>query len=189
MEAMGLTRPSPVTFAAAAEHIDTESHDCTTPQGPGRVYVSPELDGWTLVIGRWCDPCDPDRSDSVLRLCTQLSQRYGKAHAFYYGERGDGSAWLITLQGTVLRRYCETGNGEDELLTLGDPLPYEQDRRRQLGLPPVWDAATEDEEAEDAWKWATFDMAPEIAAALGTSPHTLGTQTTVRGTGMLARTP
>ncbi|WP_369274234.1 hypothetical protein AB5J55_33755 [Streptomyces sp. R11] len=52
MEVMGLTRPSPISFAAAAEFIDTDAHGGRTPEGLSRVYVSPELDGWTLVIGR-----------------------------------------------------------------------------------------------------------------------------------------
>ncbi|WP_369274233.1 hypothetical protein AB5J55_33750 [Streptomyces sp. R11] len=44
-------------------------------------------------------------------MCTELSNHFGQAHAYYYGEQGDGSAWLVTDQGAVLRRYCETGDG------------------------------------------------------------------------------
>ncbi|MEV7860784.1 hypothetical protein AB0O86_18610 [Streptomyces hirsutus] len=187
MDVLGLTDSAPVSFSSAQEIIDADSHNAA--EGLARVYVSPELDGWTLIIGRWCDPCDRGRSDSVLRMCEKLSARYGQAQAYYYGAQGTGSAWMIAECGTVTRRYCETDEGEDHYLTLGEPLPYERRRREELGLSPSWDAATESQEDEDEWAWATNDMAPEIAAALGISPLTLTAETPVSGTGVLARTP
>jgi hypothetical protein len=153
------------------------------------VYVSPEVDGWTLVIGWWCDPCDDKRGDDVLRSCTELSARYGRAQAYYYGAQGDGSAWLVTERGAVLRRYCATGEAEDASFTLGEPLPLERARREQLGLSPIWDERARDDEAEADWKSTAFYLAPEIAAASGISPLMLTAQTRVRGTGVLALTP
>ncbi|MGI5133326.1 hypothetical protein [Streptomyces sp. CA-106110] len=191
MTMLGLTRPTAVTFAEAETIIDEDGHGEAdgNPDGLARVYVSPEVDGWTLVIGWWCDPCDGERSDEVLRLCTELSARYGRAQAYYYGAQGDGSAWLIAEGGAVLRRYCATGEAEDTLFTLGEPLPLERARREQLGLSPAWDEAPGDDEAASQWKSAAFHLAPEIAAALGASPLTLTAQTRVRGTGVLALTP
>ncbi len=184
---MGLTDAVPVSFSGAEEAVDEDSHNGAG--GLGRVYVSPELDGWTLVIGRWCDPCSRERSDAVLRMCEELSAHYGKAQAYYYGAQGDGSAWLVAERGAVVRRYCETGAGEDHYLTLGEPLPYERSRREALGLATNWDAATETEEDEEAWALETMDMAPEIAADLGTSSRDLTARTPLSGTGVLARTP
>lgn len=191
MEMMGLVQPRPVTFAEAEEIIDDDGHGESegNPDGMARVYVSPELDGWTLVIGPWCDPCDVERSEDVLHLCRDLSARYGQAQAYYFGAQGDGSAWLVAQDGVVLRRYCETGEGEDAYLTLGEPLPVERAHRERLGLPTVWDEATESDEDEDEWKWAAFDLAPEIAAALGVSPLQLTAETRVEGTGVIALTP
>ncbi|MFF9767453.1 hypothetical protein ACF1GT_12690 [Streptomyces sp. NPDC014636] len=191
MEMMGLLQLRHVTFAEAEEIIDVDGHGESegNPDGRARVYVSPELDGWTLVIGPWCDPCDAERSDDVLRLCRDLSVRYGQAQAYYYGSQGDGSAWLVAQDGVVLRRYCETGEDEDAYLTLGEPLPLERVRREQLGLPAIWDEATEPDEAEDEWELAAFDLAPEIAAALGVSPFKLTADTRVQGAGIIALTP
>lgn len=191
MTTLGLTRPTPVTFAEAEAIIDEDGHGEAdgNPDGLARVYVSPEVDGWTLVIGWWCDPCDGERGDEVLRLCTELSGRYGQAQAYYYGAQGDGSAWLIAERGAVLRRYCATGEAEDDLFTLGEPLPLERARREELGLSPAWDEAARGDEAEDEWKSAAFHLAPEIATALGTSPLTLTAETRVRGTGVVALTP
>ncbi|RSN38802.1 hypothetical protein DMH12_37270 [Streptomyces sp. WAC 04229] len=187
MSLLGLTDPVPVSFGDAEEAVDEDSHSGT--ERTGRVYVSPALNGWTLVIGRWCDPCDTERSDDVLRLCEALSARYGRAQAYYYGAQGDGSAWLIAEHGAVVRRYCETGDGEDHYLTLGEPLPYERSCREALGLATTWDAATESEEDEDEWAMETMHMAPEIAADLGISPLSLTADIPFSGTGLLARTP
>ncbi|MFE7263668.1 hypothetical protein ACFU9B_16680 [Streptomyces sp. NPDC057592] len=122
-------------------------------------------------------------------MCTRLSARYGKAQAYCYGAQGDGSAWLVAERGTVLRRYCETGEGEDELLTPGEPLPFERARRPELGLNPEWDWAQESDEDEEDWRTTEFDLAPEPARALGVSPLDIGPDTRARGTGVVAPTP
>ncbi|MFF7127232.1 hypothetical protein [Streptomyces sp. NPDC008240] len=137
--------------------------------------------------GRWCDPIDDERADEVLRACERLSARYGRAQAYYYGA-GDGSAWVVAEDGAIIRRYSETGDGDDHLLTVGDPLPYERDRRVQLGLASDWDAAHASEDEEDEWNWAVFDMAPALAQAIGLSPQTIGSDTPMRGTGVRAGT-
>ncbi|MEV7795317.1 hypothetical protein AB0O68_25480 [Streptomyces sp. NPDC087512] len=187
MALLGLTDAVPVSFSQAQEAVDEDSHSGT--ERLSRVYVSPVLNGWTLVIGRWCDPRDPERSDDVLRLCEALSARYGQAQAYYYGAQGTGSAWLIAEQGAVARRYCETDEGEDHYLTLGEPLPFERSRREALGLPTTWDAATETEEDEEEWALETAHMAPKIAAQLSISPFALTARTPTSGTGVLARAP
>ncbi|WP_234436822.1 HEAT repeat domain-containing protein [Streptomyces maremycinicus] len=93
MRTLGLVDPRPVTFALGNDIVDSDSHGFG-PEDPydgyERVFVTPELDGWTLVLGAWCDPCGEERRDDVLRLCTELSARYGRAHAYYYGGQGDG---------------------------------------------------------------------------------------------------
>ncbi|WP_329088145.1 hypothetical protein [Streptosporangium sp. NBC_01469] len=190
MEVLGLSSPRPITFTEAQEVIDADAHgDPDDRHHLSRVFVTPEVDSWTLVIGAWCDPCDSERHEDVLRLCKALSARYGGAQAYYYGEQGDGSAWLVAEHGSVVRRYAATGELDDELLTLGDPLPQEQARRLELGLPADGDLQTASSEQIEEWTWAAFHLAPEIAAAYGVSPFTLTRETKVRGTGVLALTP
>lgn len=191
MELLGLVRPRPVTFALATDVVNADGHEGwesgTSPFS--RVFVTPELDGWTFVVGPWCDPADIERGEEVLRACEALSARYGRAQAYCYGAQNDGSAWLVAEGGTVLRRYCESGEAEDELLTLGEPLPYEHARRAELGLPP-WDTAGADEDdEEEEWTMAAFALAPDLAAHLGVNPLAIGPDTPVRGTGVLALTP
>ncbi|MFE2664285.1 HEAT repeat domain-containing protein [Streptomyces mirabilis] len=192
VQMLGLVDPRPVTFALGNDIVDADGHGCGQDEphdGYERVFVTPELDGWTLVLGAWCDPCGKERSEDVLRLCTELSARYGRAHAYYYGGQGDGSAWLVAEQGTVIRRYCETGEGEDELLTLGEPLPYERARRVELGLRPDWDPAEESQDDEEEWRWTAHDLARDIARFFGVSPLDISADTPSRGTGVVALTP
>ncbi|WP_231978151.1 hypothetical protein [Streptomyces sp. TLI_053] len=180
-----------MTFAEAEAAIDEDGHGGAedNPDGLARVYVSPGIEGWTLVIGPWCDPCNSDRSDEVLRLCVDLSSRYGAAQAYYFGTQNDGSAWLIAEHGVVVRRYCETGSVDDGLLTLGEPLVQERAERERMGLPPVRDESARNDDAEEEWKWRAFDMAEEIASALGVNPLTLDGSMRVHGVGVLAQTP
>ncbi|MEW1859558.1 hypothetical protein AB0399_04125 [Streptomyces sp. NPDC088194] len=192
MAALGLTDPRPATFKLAHEVIDSDGH-CHDDSAYSRVFVTPELDGWTLVLGAWCSPCHEERSADVLRLCTELSARYGQAQAYYWGGQGDGSAWLVAERGAVVRRYCESGEADDELLTLGEPLAFEREHRTKVGLRPEWDPAQESEEDEDTWTHEAYEMAPDIARALGVSPLALepaiGPDTPSRGTGVIALTP
>ncbi|WP_323376777.1 HEAT repeat domain-containing protein [Streptomyces smaragdinus] len=187
LDLLGLTQPRPVTFVLANDVLDADSHH-GRPECFARVFVSPELDGWTFVAGRWFDPIADERADEVLLACERLSARYGRAQAYYYGAQGDGSAWVVAENGVIIRRYSETGDGDDCLLTIGSPLQYERDRRVELGLAPDWDAAQVSENEEDEWKWAAFDMAPDLARAIGFSPLTIGSDTSMRGTGVLALT-
>lgn len=189
MRTLGLSNPRPVTFALGNDIVDGDGCDTDEHTGYERVFVTPELAGWTLVLGAWCDPHGQERREDVLRLCTELSGRYGRAQAYYYGGQGDSSAWLVAEHGTVIRRYGEPGEAEDELLTIGEPLPYERTRRTELGLHPDWDAAQESEDDEDEWRWTAHDLAPDIARSLGAAiPLDLAADTPSRGTGVIALT-
>jgi hypothetical protein len=186
MQILDLSRAEPATFAQAQEAIDDDVHD---GHGRPRVFVTPEVDGWTLVFGAWCDPYDDRRREDVLRLCRELSARYGRAQAYYFGAQGDGSTWLVTENGTVLRRYSAVA-GDDELLTLGDPLPQERAAWRELlNHPAGWDLAGASDEEVEEWRSEAFYLAPEIAAAHGVSPLALSADTQVRGVGVLALAP
>ncbi|MFD0527150.1 hypothetical protein ACFQ1I_07580 [Kitasatospora arboriphila] len=113
MQVLGLTGPRPVTFELGTAIVDADAHGCgdDEPGSPvGRVFVTPELDGWTLVAGAWCDPCDPELGEQVRGQVVELSARYGRAQAYYFGAQNDGSAWLVAENGSVVRRYKEAAN-------------------------------------------------------------------------------
>lgn len=123
---LGLTAPRPVTCALACsvmEHFD-EDEDC------GHVYVGPQVNGWTSLVGPWCDAFDGARTAEVRSTVERLSADGGEAHAFYFSAYGDGKAWLVARDGVTVRRY----NSLDLADATGDPLPIEQDWMAAHGM-------------------------------------------------------
>jgi hypothetical protein len=101
----------------------------TTDEGDGGfVFITPEINGWTAVIGPWFDPADYVRHEEVRALVEQLSAAYGRAHAFYSGSQNDGSAWLVAENGRIVRPYSDLSPA----LVVGEPLPIEREHVGRL---------------------------------------------------------
>ncbi len=112
----------PATFALATSVVSDD---------PDRlVFVTPELNGWTVVAGGWCDPSDDDRGEDVRLLVEKVSKQYGEAHAYCISEYSEYSAWLIAKDGRTVRRYSE----ETPALAIGLPLPVERRHLDALGV-------------------------------------------------------
>ncbi|WP_405795722.1 hypothetical protein [Streptomyces sp. NBC_01506] len=182
VEQLGLFEVRPATFALG---LSIGMHDTEDGAEYGRVYVTPEVDGWTLVLGPWCNPGNPERAQDVLRLVTELSRRYGRAQAYYFGEHGGGSSWLVAQGGDVVRRFRSPGTNDDAQFTVGEPLPEERAACVEEGLTPVGDAGADDKE----WMELAGYLGTYLAQRLGVSPTDLGPHTTVRGVGAVALTP
>jgi hypothetical protein len=128
------------------------------------------------IVGPWCDAFGlrRERSRSTIEL---LSLLYGEAHAFYFGARGEGSAWLVARDGATIRRF---GN-LDEHDTFGDPLPVERSWMAAHGLrgrPESYGIGTRDcPEAMDDYPEAN-DIAATISVDVGwnrpVNPRTIG---------------
>ncbi|MFI6083195.1 HEAT repeat domain-containing protein [Streptomyces sp. NPDC051217] len=182
IELLGLFDARPATFALGLSVGMHDSHDGVEH---GRVYVTPEVDGWTLILGPWCDPGDPERAEDVLRVVTELSRRYGRAQAYHSVEEDGGSAWLVVENGNVVRRFRASWEDDDAQFTLGEPLPEERAACVEEGIIPVGDAGADDEE----WTDLAAYLSPRLAEQLGVSPMDLGPHTTVRGVGRVTLTP
>ncbi|MFF9451500.1 HEAT repeat domain-containing protein [Streptomyces flaveolus] len=178
-EPLGLSGERLATFALGHSVVAHDSEDWPDPR---RVYVTPEVDGWTLVVGAWCNPVDPERADGVLDAVTALSRRYGRAQAYHFGEHGGGSGWAVAEDGVVVRRLDASTWGDEPLPELGERLPEED------ALYAEWTEAEDEEDAD--WEDVASYMAPDLALRLGaTSPFALGPRTAVRGDGVVALTP
>ncbi|MFJ3861726.1 HEAT repeat domain-containing protein [Streptomyces sp. NPDC090085] len=191
MEMLGLSQPRPVPFSVGVYAADIDSHgglDTDPLDGYRRVFVTPELAGWTLVVGSWCDPSATERQNEVLETCERLSARFGRAQAYWWSATQDGSAVLIAEDGAVVRRFGYFPGEDVEHLELGEPLAYEQRRRAALGLPSVAADRVDTEEDAEEWMWELLDLAPNLAGALGLNPLAVDASTPTRGTGKLALT-
>ncbi|MEU7304118.1 hypothetical protein [Streptomyces sp. NPDC007206] len=186
VDVLDLFDARPATFALG---LSVGAHDSHDGAEYGRVYVTPEVDGWTLVLGPWCNPVDPERAEDVLRVVTELSRRYGHAQAYHFGEQGGGSGWLVAEHGNVVRRYRASWDGDDARYTLGEPLPEERAVCIEEGVTPVGEDTTGGEEDDEEWADLAPYLATELARRLGVSPFGLGPDTTVRGAGIVALTP
>jgi hypothetical protein len=185
LDLLGLGDPEPATFVLGVAAADSDSHNFQDrPPYPqyARVFVTPELDGWTLVVGRWCSPIDEERSDDVARVCQELSARYGAAQAYFFGAQNDGSAWLVAEHGVITRRGASDTEGAagDPEWEIGELLPFEQQERARL--------IAEGGDVEFEWEFALLEMAPNLAGALSINPLEFGAATSARGRGLLAQT-
>lgn len=187
VDRMRLTNLAPTAWQTAVDDVDRTAHDPVSRFT--RVLVTPALDGWTLVVGPWCGPVYSERRDEVTELCRALSADYTRAHAYFFGAQGDGDAWLITEQGTVVR-YLDSERLD---LAVGVPLAIERRHLDALGVDGTLENPGQDYDETTDLAYEFFQVCPATAVAreLSVDPCGLSPQTAVTGSGivLLARTP
>ncbi|MFC3449060.1 hypothetical protein [Amycolatopsis speibonae] len=161
LDAFGLSDPEPVTMSLGTE-IWNQYDLGSGHQRCARVYVSPVLDGWTLVFGRPSDdrhPADVTEESSwsiepreqyqamlanekVRRgvdrdRCVALSRRFGAAHLYWRSYGDSTTSWCIAEKGGLIRSY-DLSAPEESVGALaaenGYLLPHED-----TPLPDGWD--------------------------------------------------
>ncbi|MBL7256973.1 HEAT repeat domain-containing protein [Paractinoplanes lichenicola] len=171
LEALGLSSPRPATMRLGRAVAGAASHG-SVPEEWRRavVFVSPQLDDWTLVFGHWADD---DREHDAIR---SLSARFGRAQAYWYDDQTGSSGWTIAGGGVVIRHYSDAGDA-----CSGERLPIEREKPTFADL---------EELPADQWPDDDNDVCDglAVAAAMSISPSELGPETLVRGTGVLALT-
>jgi hypothetical protein len=163
MRVLGLTRSMPATYGLGETLVAHLGHG-----GPDRsrtwrhVFISPQLNGWTVVAG---PSCDPDEEPQVEAWVQQLSRQYGDAQAYFYGSQNDGDAWLVGSQGRIVRRF----NSEKPETSTGQPLPIERRTLQRLGVtgPPE---LLDSEDGDDLRDFVSECGAPQVAAELSIDP-------------------
>ena len=102
--------PVPLRLGAAAWYRDPDF----------RLFVSPMVDGWTLVFGDPAPGSPLAARPSWPGYVEALSARFGAARWYY---RFEGfSRWILAERGTVVRDY----NNENPDACVGDPHPAER---------------------------------------------------------------
>ena len=90
--------------------------------GQQRLFVSPPVWGWILVIG----PALPDPADDVdasFRFITDLSRKVGQVQFFHVNSVLDHHAWVRAESGRIVRAYAWAGK---TLWNQGRPTPSER---------------------------------------------------------------
>lgn len=211
LDAFGLVASRPVTMRMGESAWYSDQHISFFDEHPScrRMYVTPGLDGWTLVFGELFTTeeheIDIVPSDDIIRRCADLSTRFGAAH--WYGANCDlyrrsyddsWEAWCIAEAGEAIRYYDadepDKQIGDTHPAEAGYLLPHEP---CDLPAGSFSGIASGDSDAF----WARFEQikrelnipdqatAAMIAARASVDPTALGPQTTVVGRAVIALTP
>ncbi|MFD9353460.1 HEAT repeat domain-containing protein [Streptomyces sp. NPDC060031] len=206
---LGAGEPVTVRTGAAAWNHDHHNWNRRGHDACARVFVSPVLDGYTLVFGdssqdthRIEDAGDDGRDAAMERVvrerCTDLSRRFGAAQ--WYGMScGDGwTAWCIAEKGEVIRFYDAfdaEGSGDDgpgHSAEAGYLLPHEDrfpdDAFDGVNPSDAGAFAARYEHVKRELEIPDTCYAVDIAARLSVDPGSVGAATLVRGHGLLALT-
>lgn len=94
LDAFGLSDAMPVTMRLGEAAWHNDHHNVEAKSGSS-VYVTPVLDGWTLVFGDPSEdaPTDNQESNSRTSFAAALSRRFGAAHWYLMFE--GWTAWCI----------------------------------------------------------------------------------------------
>ncbi|MDI3406170.1 hypothetical protein [Streptomyces cavernicola] len=181
-DALGLHDPRPVTVAAgvaAAMGRTIRAPGSETPErAVGRVFVTPELDGWRLVFGQFDLLVGDDHFDGMIHTVERLSRACGRAQLFFLDDAGGADLWFVAEDGLVIRRYAAESVPEWE----GTPLPWET-----LAVDDP-DFDDEFDELDDVEPDAGTAGARAACGHLSVDPDLVGADTVVRGHGWLAVT-
>jgi hypothetical protein len=198
----------PVTMRLGASAWNFDHHNAISRDEHRRcrrMYVSPELDGWTLVFGNTAQAAHLQSGGAaqmdawmslIFAACRDLSRRFGEAH--WYGMScGDGwTAWCIARDGEIVRYY----DAFEPDQAIGNLLPEES----RYVLPhedPFPDDALDGVDPNDTeaftarWMHVKDELgipdacnAALLAQELSVGPASLGPGTAVRGRALLALT-
>ncbi|WP_339154961.1 HEAT repeat domain-containing protein [Actinomadura luteofluorescens] len=197
LDAFGLSEPEPVTMRLGASAWNHDHHVSRGDHGPcRRVYVTPSLDGWTLVFGDPFPDHEDDIDPSVIQEhCRVLSRRFGAAH-WYGASCGDEwTAWCVA-EGGDLVRYYDVFEPDDQIGSHpaedGYVLPHDDafpddafdgiDLHDSAGFQARYFQVKKDLGIPDDCHATTF------AARASVDPSALGPRTSVQGHAVLALT-
>ncbi|MEU2503336.1 hypothetical protein ABZ621_01350 [Streptomyces sp. NPDC007863] len=179
-DALGLHDRRPVTCAAGIAASEGRQVRVPVPgdgdreRSVGRVFVTPELDGWRLVFGDY-DLLVGDDWYDISDTLERLSTHCGQAQFFFLDDAGGSDVWMVAENGRVIRQFVAESDPEWE----GDPLPWET---------LAADAPDHDPEYDDAPPNAGTLGARSACAHLSVDPNGVGPETRVGGHGWLAVT-
>ncbi len=195
LDALDLSDPRPATLRLGFAAFYCDRHGMASEeQTEGRVFVTPRLDGWTLVLGAWYTRWGG--LDRYGEACRDLSSRFGTAQAYWYDAQTGSSAWVVCAAGAILRWY----DPDAEPSEVGERLPVEQGMLlpdEEPGIPDdafaAWSPSAPDASERLADLYARYQVpdtcdALTVAAAMSVSPRSLGPGTDVQGHGLLALT-
>ncbi|TDB87609.1 HEAT repeat domain-containing protein [Actinomadura sp. KC216] len=197
LDAFDLSDPEPVTMRLGGSAWNHDHHVGGGEHGEcSRVYVTPELDGWTLVFGQPFDGDEDLDTDRLFARLRELSLRFGTAHWYGASCGDDWTAWCVAEKGEIVR-YYDVFEPDDQVGT-GHPAEDGYLLPHIDGFPDdAFDGVKiSDSEAFQARYMQVKEElgipdechSTSFAARASVDPSALGPRTRVRGHGVLALT-
>lgn len=176
IEALSLFDARPATMRLGFAAFYCDGHRLADEgRVDARVFLTPQLDGWTLVLGPWYARWGS--ADEEVTACRDLSRRFGSAQSYFFDQQSGEGSWVVCLDGELVRAYSQYESAEG----VGPRLPVEE------GLLLSFNALTDDEflALGDDYEMCS---ALTVAAAMSVAPNRIGSETEVCGHGVLALT-
>jgi hypothetical protein len=90
-----------------------------------RIFITPEIDGWTLICGNGL--LSLVEKDSVeISILNKLSFKYGESQYFYTHRITEYHIWSKSLNGRLIRYYSYIGEKGENLRIEGEPSEIEK---------------------------------------------------------------
>lgn len=151
------------------------------------VFITPEIDGWTLVVG-WGSNIEA-KGEGLVRLkavLSKLSTRCGEAQFFSTHRVAEYHCWMRSVNGALVRAYAFVGESGENLIVEG---------LADVDIEPTRLINTLSEEAKtqgyferDDIEYPTEDLVMRVAAAWSVDPTTLTQRTDLpEGLGLLCQ--
>jgi hypothetical protein len=185
IRALALTDPMPVTWQQGLNAVGGDYFDVELGWAElSRVFITPLVQSWRLVIGGWvaAGPMQRAKDDQrnswrrVAGFCRRLSQEFGQAHAFTDQARMDWFSWILARDGQVYRQVVFE---DEQFLTNRGRRTLVEVRFRAEFVPEEW-----------LEKWAPdVGVVPAIAGEVSVDPTKFNEGTRSVGQGFLAITP
>ena len=130
----------------------------------GSVFITPTVNGWTLVCGWGLPLADPTKKnfDEVKNILKTLSKEFGEAQYFCTYRIEEYHCWMKALNGQVKRIYSYWGSN-GIILVEGQPTEFEQSLKLANTISDenyfereniVWDRPNEDLVMKIAEHWS-----------------------------------
>ena len=125
----------------------------------GSVFVTPPIDGWTLVVGDAVAPLVEQAHGGWRANLIELSERFGEVQMFTTHRGSELHGWAMARSGTVARAYCYVGESGEVRYDEGSQTAAEQELGFDFGDP---DSAA----AEDDSYWEREDLVPDEGSVM-----------------------
>ena len=144
--AIGLQNAQPANWGTGIEYAYEQS-----------VFVTPPVDGWTLIAGFRLPPMGEDARAKVIQPLLELSQAFGTALVFATHRVVEYHVWAKAVAGSLIRGYGYLGESGHTFWDEGPMTPEE----KELGFA-FFDERCPEAEDDSYWEREDLDYADEM---------------------------